>query len=122
MRNTVGFFLLLTSLCWATGLSSQVKFKAGQDMVTLKGAVVHGDRDTYSLGAVVGQDMIVTIQSPENNAVFQIYGPSGKPLPHAGESDDAKTFTGRIPSNGNYKIVVGPTRGNATYKLRIKID
>src|SRR5437667_125733 len=65
-----------------------------------------------------GQTLNVSISSDENNAVFQIYSPGEKQtLSGAGETDDAMNWSGKVPADGEYVIVVGPTRGNATYKL-----
>jgi hypothetical protein len=77
--------------------------------------------------------MTVTISSLEDNAVFQIYEPgttvsrdsdrmvdvSGTAL--AGEDKDIMHWSGKLPETGSYLIVVGGTRGNATYKLDVGI-
>jgi hypothetical protein len=39
----------------------------------------------------------------------------------AGETDDATVWQGTLPVSGKYLIVVGGTRGNAAYKLKITI-
>ena len=65
--------------------------------------------------------MSVEIASEENNAVFQIERPDGKYLNKAGDGDDAMKWNGPMPANGDYKIIVGGTRGNASYKLTISI-
>jgi hypothetical protein len=66
--------------------------------------------------------MSVSISSLEDNAVFQIYEPGGnQALPGAGERDDAREWSGELPASGDYTIVVGGTRGNATYELRVTI-
>ncbi len=44
-----------------------------------------------------------------------------KKLLDAGDEDDAMTWSGTLPSSGDYKIIVGGTRGNATYKLTVSI-
>jgi len=72
--------------------------------------------------AKAGQTLDVSITSDEGNAVFQIYTPGEKEtLPKAGETDDATKWSGKVPSDGDYVIVVGPTRGNATYKLSYSV-
>jgi hypothetical protein len=66
--------------------------------------------------------MSVRISSLEDNAVFQIYEPGGKQsLPGAGERDDAQQWSGELPTSGDYTIIVGGTRGNATYTLKVTI-
>jgi hypothetical protein len=78
--------------------------------------------------------MWLRIAAPERNAVFQVYEPgaraetndsvlevAGEALPGAGEGDDARRWTGVLPRSGVYLLVVGATRGNATYRLTIAI-
>jgi hypothetical protein len=106
----------------ADGIKKRVRFPRGSTSTVLRGSVIRGDRDTYLLGAREGQTMTVRITSLENNAVFQIYKPGGKEtVEGAGEGEDAMEWSGELPATGDYVIVVGGTRGNATYKLEIKI-
>ena len=79
--------------------------------------------------------MAVSITALEKNAAFTIYQPGykagkdadgimeikGATLQGAGEGDDATTWRGVLPTSGKYLILVGGTRGNATYKLKISI-
>jgi hypothetical protein len=103
------------------GVSSRVKFAPGKSSTTITCAVIRGDRDIYILGAKAGQKMTVNITSLEKNAVFQIENPDGEYLEKAGEGDDQTKWSGTLPDPGDYKIIVGGTRGNATYKLSITI-
>jgi hypothetical protein len=113
----------LAGAALADGIKKRVRFARGTSSAVLKGSVIRGDRDTYILGAGEGQTMTVKITSLEENAVFQIYRPGGKQtLDGAGEEEDATEWTGELPASGDYTIVVGGTRGNATYKLEIKIE
>lgn len=105
----------------ADGITKRVRFAKGKSSATLSGAVVRGDRDTYILGAKAEQMMTVKITSTERNAVFQITDPNGEFLQDAGDGDDAMNWTGSLPESGNYRIIVGGTRGNATYKLTVSI-
>lgn len=105
------------------GVRKRVKFLKGRSSAVISGAVVRGDRDRYIVGAREGQKMTVTIKSAEDNAVFQVYfAGEQESLEGAGEGDDAKSWSGTLPSSVDYVIVVGPTRGNATYKLEVKIE
>ncbi|MFH0996774.1 MAG: hypothetical protein V1844_14955 [Pseudomonadota bacterium] len=78
--------------------------------------------------------MEIKISALENNAVFQIYKPGykvseedgitdidGESLPYAGEMNDAKAWKGILPVSGKYLIVVGGTRGNSEYKLKVTV-
>lgn len=128
-KKSIRTFLVLlalvafTSEATAEGIKKRVRFARGKNSTTLNGSVIRGDRDTYLLGAREGQTMTVRITSLEDNAVFQIYTPGGKAtLEGAGEGEDATEWTGEIPATGDYVIIVGGTRGNATYKLTVKIE
>jgi hypothetical protein len=111
-----------------------IRFAQGASSAEVRGAVVRGERALYSIEAREGQRMSLDIRSLENNAVFQAYAPGAKPetrngvleiagetLPGAGEGEDATRWTGKLPRSGNYLVVVGPTRGNATYRLTVTI-
>ena len=106
----------------AKGVTQRVRFDAGADSATLSGGVVRGDRDVYILKAGAGQNMLVDITSGEDNAVFQITGPGGRCLPAACDGDDTKTWSGLLPRKGDYRIIVGGTRGNAEYQLTVTIQ
>jgi type II secretory pathway pseudopilin PulG len=105
----------------AAGLVSRVQFARGDTAATLRGAVVRGDFDIYILRGNAGQSIDVGISSIENNAVFQIKGPDGAELGGAQSGDDTRNWSGKLPRSGDYRIVVGGTRGNATYKLKVSI-
>jgi len=124
---TLFIVTVLLNVAVAKGVYQAVKFKKGESSATIEGAVVRGDSDTYTLGARAGQMMEVSITSTEDNAVFQLYGEvegDWVALHGADEGDDATEWEGKLPGGGSgqYKIVVGPTRGNATYSLDIAIE
>jgi hypothetical protein len=112
-----------------------IRFDPGASSKDISGAVIRGERSLYSIGARGGQRLSISIASVEDNAVFQIYPPGvqaehrnygveivgAKALPGAAEGEDAKAWSGILPATGAYLIVVGPTRGNATYTLKVAI-
>ncbi len=100
-----------------------MRFAKGASSTTIKGGVIRGERDRYYVAAKKGQTMTVKITSEEDNAVFQIYLPGEEEaLPGAGEGDDATEWSGQLPSDNEYVIVVGGTRGNASYTLKLSIQ
>ena len=106
----------------AQGVKKRVRFAPRTSSTTIKGAVIRGERDRYYLGAKAGQTMTVKITSTEKNAVFQIYfHGEEESLPGAGDQDDATSWSGQLPIDNEYVIVVGGTRGNAAYTLTISI-
>ena len=126
---------LLTGVGEAAAVSQEVKFPAGQTSTLIKQSVIRGESDQYFLTAKAGQKMEVSITAVEKNAAITIYQPGykagkdadgileikGATLKGAGEGDDATTWKGDLPASGKYLILVGGTRGNATYKLKISI-
>ncbi|MBD0370747.1 MAG: hypothetical protein ICV60_07940 [Pyrinomonadaceae bacterium] len=99
------------------GKTRRVRFPKGRTSVTLKGAAVRGTQDRYMLRAGSGQTMTLHITSTEDNAVFDVIPPtSDRPL-----ATEVTDWTGKLPATGDYTIVVGPTRGNATYTLEVTV-
>ena len=115
MKPAVVYVAALTLICVSlTACSKESK--------TVSGSVIRGERARHTVNAKAGQTLEVNVTSEEDNAVFQIYLPAEKAtLPGAGGMDDAKKFSGKVPTDGEYVIVVGPTRGNATYKLSYSV-
>jgi hypothetical protein len=129
------FFLLTFFVVGSiAGANKEIRFSAGSNSATVSQSVIRGDRDLYSITAKAGQTMEISITSKEDNAVFAIFQPGSKPvkedgitevkgtaLPKAGDKDDARSWSGKLPESGKYWIIVGGTRGNATYKLKVTI-
>ena len=111
-------------------------FATGSSSGTAGGRVVRGARDLYSVKATVGQTLTVTLTTPDDNAVFQIYEPGttvgrdtdgllefhGNALHGAAAGEDTTRWSGRLPKSGTYLIVVAGTRGNARYSMDVKIE
>ncbi|MBI3651873.1 MAG: hypothetical protein HY231_12705 [Acidobacteria bacterium] len=114
--------LCAASMTSAEGAKKRIKFPKGFSGVTLQGGVIRGDRDEYLLKAGKGQTLTVKITSLENNAVFQIYAPNRKTLKGAGEGEDVRNWKGKLPLTGDYRIIVGGTRGNASYSLSVTVE
>lgn len=124
MKKILAFLLItfcLTVGVSADGVNKRIKFARGKTSAVVSGAVIRGDRDTYTVGAKTGQKMTVKITSVEKNAVFQIQTPNGIFVAGADEGDDAMNWSGSLPETGDYQIIVGGTRGNATYKLTVTV-
>ena len=95
---------------------TQVFFDSGKSAATVSDSVVRGDRAVYVVGAQGGQMMTLSISSLENNAAFDVVSPSSLIL--GTELRKEEIF---LPDTGDYKIIVGPSRGNATYELKIGV-
>jgi len=112
-----------------------IRFAPGASSGEVTGGVERGGRAIYSFGARAGQTLHLRVTAVEQNAAVQIWLPgatlpagdpagdiTGTTLPGAGEGQDATTWNGRLPQSGTYLIVVGATRGGATYRLRLSIS
>jgi hypothetical protein len=98
-----------------------IRFAEGPLDFEVSGAVISGERDLYALNILAGETLDVIITSQEGNAVFTIIGPDNNPLPGTEEGKDTNNWSVPITVEGTYSILVGPTRGNATYTLKVKI-
>jgi len=78
--------------------------------------VVLGTRNIHRFEADQGQLAAMSISSLEDNAEFAVYGPGGEAIRRNETSTDI-----HLPLTGEYMIVVGPSRGNATYTLSLGI-
>jgi hypothetical protein len=129
----IAFTASVASVCDA-GIEREIRFTGGSNSATVEGAVIRGERDLYYLTAKTGQTMEVNISALQDNAVFAIFKPGatatvkngfteikGEAVPKASETEDATAWKGTLPASGKYLIVVGGTRGNATYKLKVTI-
>ena len=95
----------------------RMRFERGDSSAVVEDAVVRGTRDLYLLGARKRQTMTISITSVEKNAVFDIETPDGRIL-----KQEATSWRGVLPATGDYRIVVGGTRGNAAYRLQVSIN
>ncbi len=94
-----------------------ISFAKGATSAVAKGSVVRGDRKTYIVNAAKNQSMNLSVTALESNAVVDLIGPDGKVL-----KQGATTINQVLPATGDYKVVVGGTRGNATYEVKIAIE
>lgn len=123
MKRTIAYFSLLTLVgVFVIGCTRQLRTSNAAVSGVVHGSARRGEKTRHIVDAKAGQTLDVNITSDENNAVFQVYLPGENgTLPGAGEMDDATKFSGKIPTDGRYLIAVGPTRGNATYKISYSI-
>lgn len=99
----------------------RVRFARGASSATIKDSVVSGTRDRYLLGARKGQKMSIRIVSLEDNAVFDVVAPVNQAGQQRTLKQEAFSWTNTLPETGDYQIVVGSTRGNASYRLQVTI-
>jgi hypothetical protein len=138
-----GFAFLLAWSAWAAAaaaapsdVSVPVRFAAGAAAAEITGGIARGEVACFTVAARKGQHMRVSQPGREDsNIVIQIYAPRwlvarspngirvrGLALPGAAEGQDAKTWSGTLPTSGNYLLVLGTTWGGGEYRLRVEID
>lgn len=118
----------------AAEIVEPIRFARGASGAEVEGAVLRGERAMYSIEARAGQRLSLRMTAVENNAVFQVYAPGARPerrdygleilgtaLAGAAEGDDTTEWAGSLPITGGYLLVVGASRGNATYRLTISV-
>ncbi|MBW4472887.1 MAG: hypothetical protein KME45_21295 [Stenomitos rutilans HA7619-LM2] len=110
-----------TSLLAQRSRIQRVRFAPGADSATIKTSVLNGTRDLYLVGAQKGQIMSIRIVSLEDNAVFDIVAPPNGAGKRQTLKQEAFTWSSTLPETGDYQIVVGSTRGNASYRLQVTI-
>lgn len=117
------FIIVLIINTGAQETEKTLKFKKGESSAVVAGSLLRGEEVSYILKANKDQNMVVTISSTENNAVFRIKDRTSRYyLDGAGEIDDAIKWQGSLPSDGEYKIIIGGTRGNTEYTLQVFIE
>lgn len=101
----------------AQNRTQRIRFGRGTSGATLNGGIARGETVTYLLNAKSGQTMEVTVTSPEDNAVFRIVSPRRRTL-----IDETSQWSDELPATGDYRIIVGSTRGGASYRLTVTVE
>ena len=121
---------VITLSCLAMTLHAEefkkpLHFAQGKNSAIVSGDVVRGDWDVYLIRVHSGQVMSIEVSSLEDNAVFDVLEPkargSRKEIDITGGSDITK-WKRALSKTGEYKIVVGGTRGNTSYKLQVTVQ
>lgn len=99
----------------------RIEFEPGASSAILKDAVVRGTQDVYLVGASKGQTMTIKISSLENNGAFELLAPANSTGKRRSLKVEAASWAGVLPASGDYQIVVGSTRGNSSYQLKVAI-
>ena len=95
----------------------RVPFKRGASSATVQGRVSIEMRDMYIVGARAGQVMTVALTAPNKSVRFTLVSPSTRGL----VVDDLRNWTGTLPENGDYSIIVDCDERGGTYSMTISI-
>lgn len=86
-----------------TVVTKEVKFAKGKHEASLTGRAKYGMSYVYRLGAKGGQTMDVTLKSNNRDLTFSIIGPDEETL---ADAFGVTEFSGKLPANGKYSVVV----------------
>jgi len=97
----------------------RITFATGASAASVSSSVVRGERAIYVLGASRGQTMAITIDSTmeQGGALFDVISPSGEII-----SSGVSVFRQSLVQSGDYRIIVGGSRGNASFDLTVSIN
>ena len=95
----------------------RLQFKRGMSSTTVQGKVSIALPDTFVLGARAGQVMTVQVTSPYKSVRFFVMSPTTRSL----VADNARTWTGPLPENGDYTILVDADERGRTYSMTVSI-
>ena len=96
--------------------STRVQFRRGSTSATVQGMVTISLPDTYLVGARAGQVMTVQLMSQRKSVTFLISSPVSTSL----ITDNTRSWTGTLPENGDYTIIV-QSDSHASYSMSIII-
>ncbi|MDQ3799603.1 MAG: hypothetical protein M3384_09145 [Acidobacteriota bacterium] len=115
-----GFFASLDAFAQkGTNVEKRVRFARGKSSATMKGTIA--DRMTtheYKIGARAGQTLTVRFVSPRKDVdVCIVYPNGGEPENSCGR----RSFSVRLPDDGDYSIIIDSKRENTAYTLTVSV-
>lgn len=121
----VVILLVSTALAQGGGKAEpkRIEFARGTNSLTIKDKIRGDEQAEYVLSAKKGQRLIIHLTSvPRRSSVFDLKAPDNADL--GLEYDANYDYTGRLPSTGDYLIiVVRPTTspGSSTYRMTVTV-
>lgn len=105
-----------------TIITKPVRFAKGKSSATVKGTAQAYTTYAYTLRASEGQEMTVSVVSPNRNVRFTVFSPGG--LGAFSGEEDLTNWSDMLPKTGTYKIMVFSTSdaGASEYTLKITIS
>lgn len=103
------------------GATLRINFAPGATNATRTGRIDGNEIDTWIVNARAGQFMQTWVTTPNNDLFLTVVSPSGSPLARA--QAGAKSFSGTLPENGDYRLSVSSPSGTAhsNYSLFVSI-
>lgn len=103
-------------------ITKSVRFAKGKSSAVVKSGAQDYTTYAYTLQAKEGQEMTVSVSSPNDNVRFTVFSPGG--LGAFSGEEDLTEWTDMLPKTGTYKIMVFSTSdvGASAYKLKISVE
>jgi len=115
------FLPVLANAQKGTVITKSVRFAKGKSSAVVKGTAQAYTTYAYTLRASEGQEMNVSLVSPNDNVYFTVFSPGG--LGAFSGEDDLTDWTDMLPKTGTYKIMVFNKSdvGASSFTLKISI-
>lgn len=121
IASSSAFLPIETNAQKGTVITKSVGFAKGKSSATVKGKAQAYTTYAYTLRASEGQEMTVSVSSPNDNVYFTVFSPGG--LGAFSGEDDLTDWTDMLPKTGTYKIMVfsKSDAGASNFTLKISI-
>jgi hypothetical protein len=101
-------------------IPQRVTFASGATAASAQGTLTARETHNYLLRAMAGQTMTVTITSPRNDVLLEIYGISdGSPLVRV--PIGVSTWTGKLPGTQDYAIKAVSVGAATSFKIQFVV-
>ena len=94
----------------------RVQFQRGSSSAVLKGKASISLPDTYLVGARAGQVMTVQLTAPQKSVRFLVMTPKTNLI-----ADNSRGWSGTLPENCDYTLIVDADEVGGTYSMTISI-
>jgi hypothetical protein len=96
--------------------AKRIRFARGRTSAVLTGS--GRDGDAYVLNVRAGQTMLVHVTSKGDSAAVEVVDRNGNAVAGNSQPND---WSGKMPENGDYRIIVRLTKGATAYTLEVTI-
>jgi hypothetical protein len=102
-------------------IPARISFAPGASSATVDGRLAARETDEYVLRAVRGQAMTVSVSSPRNDVVLEVYGlEDGRSLGRTSVSE--RSWTGTLHATQDYGIKATSEGAATAYTLEVRIE
>ena len=111
--------VVLNTGCGTSG-PIRIEFPAGATGTTVEGTVPAQAQVTYLFWAAAGQELEISVSSPENSILFHVEGiEDGQVLKDL--LDGESTWQGTVPTSQDYRLTLDNAGEMATYTMQLAI-